>query len=58
MARKGRDLEQVIALLEKYLGHEGIQIKSPEYFQGRDSKSKREVDITLRSKVGSSNIHF
>lgn len=56
MARKGRDLEKLVALLEKHLGHEGIKITSPDYIEGRKSKSRREVDISLRSQIGSSDI--
>jgi hypothetical protein len=56
MARKGRDLEKLIALLEMHLGKEGIKVTSPDYIQGRKSKSWREVDISLRSQIGSSDI--
>ncbi|MFQ5794146.1 MAG: restriction endonuclease [Candidatus Bipolaricaulia bacterium] len=56
MTRKGRDLERLIALLEEHLGPEGIQVTSPDYIQGRESKSRREVDISLRSQIGSSEI--
>ena len=56
MARKGRDLEKLIALLEAHLGSEGIQVTSPDYIRGRESKSLREVDISLRGQAGFSDI--
>ena len=56
MARKGRDLEKLVALLEKHLGNEGIKVTSPDYIEGKKSKSPREVDISLRSQIGSSDI--
>jgi hypothetical protein len=52
--RKGRDLEVLVANLEKHLGDTGIQVTSPEYIVGRRSGSRREVDVALRAKIGSS----
>lgn len=56
MARKGRGLEKLVALLEEKLGPNGIQVTSPDFIEGKFSKSKREVDVSLRSRIGSSNI--
>ena len=56
MPRKGRDLEKLVALLEKNLGPKGVSVKSPDYIDGCKSKSKREVDVSLRSCIGSSEI--
>ncbi|HUI39919.1 MAG TPA: restriction endonuclease, partial [Methanothrix sp.] len=56
MVRKGRDLELLVAFLENHLGPLGIEIKSPDYIQDKDTSQLREVDISLRSKIGSSNI--
>ncbi len=56
MTRKGRDLEKLVALLEQNLGPQGIQITSPDYIRGKNSNSNREVDISLRSQFGSSDI--
>ena len=56
MPRKGRSLEKLVAFLEKTLGPQGIKVKSPDYIRGRISKSLREIDISLRSHIGSSEI--
>jgi hypothetical protein len=56
MPRKGRDLEKLVVLFEENLGPKGISVKSPDYIEGQKSKSKREVDISLRSTIGSSDI--
>jgi hypothetical protein len=56
MARKGRDLEKVISLLEGQLQQSGIQVKSPDFLPDRDTGTPREVDISLRGQIGSSDI--
>lgn len=56
MSRKGKDFEKLVALLEESLTPQGITVTSPEYFTGKQSLSRREVDITLRSTIGSSQI--
>lgn len=56
MPRKGRGLEKLVALLEENLGPKGIKVKSPDYIKGCKSKSAREVDVSLRSQIGSSDI--
>jgi Restriction endonuclease len=56
MVRKGRDLEILVANLEKHLSHTEIHVTSPEYILGRRSGSRREVDVALRAKIGSSNV--
>lgn len=32
------------------------EVRSPEFFVGRNSQSKREVDVTVRSKVGNTSV--
>lgn len=56
MPRKGRDLEKLIATLENLLGDTNIEVKSPDYIVGVISGSRREVDVSLRAKVGSSDV--
>jgi hypothetical protein len=56
MVRKGRDLEILVANLEKHLSHTEIHVTSPDYILGRRSGSRREVDVALRAKIGSSNV--
>jgi hypothetical protein len=56
MARRGRDLERLAAFLEKSLGPKGIQVTSSDFIGGKVSKSKREIDVSLRSRVGSTEV--
>src|SRR4051794_19530866 len=56
MPRRGRDLELLVAHLEKHLGNTGIQVTSPDYIVGWRSKSRREADVALRTKIGSSSV--
>ncbi len=56
MARKGRDLEKVVSLLEGELLQSGIQVKSPDFLPDKDTGTLREVDISLRGRLGSSDI--
>jgi len=53
MVRKGRDLEILVALLEDSLGPSGIEINSPDYIPDKDTGENREVDVSLRGKIGS-----
>jgi len=56
MRRLGRDFEKLVAMLEQQLGPQGVIIKSPDYFIGRESQKRRESDISLRHKIGSSEV--
>lgn len=56
MPRKGRDLERLVSILEKTLSKYQIKIKSPDYIEGINSGSNREIDISLRGKIGSANV--
>ncbi|MFZ2799665.1 MAG: restriction endonuclease [Syntrophorhabdus sp.] len=46
----------MVALLEEHLGPLGIEVRSPDYIPDKDTSQLREVDISLRSKIGSSDI--
>jgi hypothetical protein len=56
MPRAGRALEELVQLLERMLANTGVKIKSPEYVMGRLSRSRREIDVSLRSNVGSTKV--
>lgn len=56
MERKGRNLEEVVKLLEESLQKQNIEVKSPDYIHDKDTGQPREVDISLRGRIGSSNI--
>jgi restriction endonuclease len=56
MPRQGRALEQLVAELERVLGPTDVVIQSPEYIVGRNTGQRREVDVSLRTKIGSSDL--
>ncbi len=56
MPRGGRALELLVARLEAAASAGEAEVRSPEYFTGRNSQSRREVDVTVRSKVGSTTV--
>jgi len=57
VARKGRELEELVATLEKGLSGTGIKITSPDHIEDKTTKeTKREVDISLKGNVGSCEI--
>ena len=56
MPREGRTLEKLIASLEKLLTGTNVEIKSPDYIKGVNSESLREVDVSLRTQIGSIEI--
>lgn len=56
MARKGRDLEKLVAYLEECIAPKGFKIQSPEKIMGKNSGIYREVDVSLRGSVGTSEI--
>lgn len=53
---KGRALEELVARLEAAAAGGKAEVKSPEFFMGKHSLSKREVDVTVRSKVGNTPV--
>lgn len=53
---KGRALEELIARLEAAASGGQAEVMSPEFFVGRESGVKREVDVTVRSTVGSTTV--
>ena len=56
MPREGRALELLVARLEAAASAGEADVQSPEFFTGRNSESRREVDVTVRSKVGSTSV--
>ncbi len=56
MARKGRELEELIANFERLLGPKGISVTSPDFIPDKDTGELREVDISLRSQIGSAEL--
>ena len=56
MAKAGRDLEELVETLESLLAGTGVELRSPEFIQGKNSKTLREIDVTLRSRIGSTPV--
>jgi len=54
--RKGRDLEILVKNIESIISKDDVAVKSPDYIYGVVSKRNREVDVSLRSKIGSVEI--
>lgn len=55
MPRKGRLFEVLITHLQQFSADEGVEIQSPELFYDEDRNKIGEVDVTLRSKVGTAS---
>lgn len=56
MPRRGRDLEQLAAVLERHLAGTGAKITSPDFIPDKASGQLREVDVSIRSEVGSAPV--
>jgi hypothetical protein len=56
MVRQGRALEALIKRLEAVAARGGAEIESPAMVQGRNSESPREIDVAVRSRVGSTDV--
>ena len=56
MARKGRTTEKIVENLEKLFVGSGAIVTSPDFIFDSIAKIKREVDISVRSRIGSHEI--
>lgn len=56
MPRKGRDFEILVRCIESCLCPEGATVKSPDYLTDVTSGEQTEVDISIRSVIGSAEI--
>lgn len=54
--RQGRELELLVAKLEHVLGAGTIAVKSPEFIANRHNGRRIEVDVTLRTRIGSTDV--
>lgn len=53
MARKGRELEKLVAILEKGLNGKDIKVTSPDTIYDKVAEESREIDISLKGNMGS-----
>lgn len=56
MPRAGRSLELLVKALEQLLAQAPVEIRSPDYIIGKNTKIRREVDVSLRSQIGSVHV--
>jgi hypothetical protein len=54
--KAGRSLELLVQALEHLLAGAPVEIRSPDFIMGRNSGTSREVDVSLRSQVGSVSV--
>ena len=52
MSKPGRKLEKIVRDLEKFLGDSNLEVKSPDKLFDYASESYREVDISIKGKLG------
>ena len=48
MARQGRELETLVAVVEEALRPEGVHVQSPDYVEDSITGRQREVDVGSR----------
>jgi len=53
---KGREFEELVSRLEQALSAKNVIIKSPDHIPDLTSRSLREVDISIRGKIGVNDI--
>ena len=56
MSRRGRELERLVSILEGGFPSSDVVIKSPDHIEDKITGNKREVDVSIRGKMGSHNI--
>ncbi|MGD9706003.1 MAG: restriction endonuclease [Acidimicrobiia bacterium] len=56
MTKAGRELERVVAAIERTFSDTAMTVTSPEFVLGRNSRTRREVDVSLRGQLGSASI--
>jgi hypothetical protein len=54
--KPGRKLEQLVAKLETALAGTKVEVKSPDMLPDSDTGEMREVDVSLRVRVGSASL--
>src|SRR5690349_20691053 len=54
--KPGRALEMLTARIEGALSHAAVEVRSPDHIADRVSGGTREVDVAIRSTVGSAEL--
>lgn len=55
MTKPGKDLQDIVKRIESALG-EDCEVTSPDWLEDRTSGRKREVDLSIRQKVGGQSV--
>jgi hypothetical protein len=55
-AKAGRTLEILVARIEHAVSDSGVTVKSPDHLEDKISGGTREVDVSLRTTVGSADV--
>ena len=53
---QGEELEKLVAEFEEVFAGTNVEVRRRDYIRGKSSGSPREVDVTLRGKLGSSDM--
>lgn len=56
MSRKGREFEKLVETFERVLAPHNVTVKSPDSIEDLDTGSPREIDISIRGKIGSVDV--
>lgn len=56
MEKEWREFEKLIERIERQLGPKGAEVKSPDHIIDRITGQLREVDVSIRYKIGSTSI--
>jgi hypothetical protein len=56
VTRAGRRFELLISELERLLARTDVTVTSPDHIMGRNSRTLREVDVSVRGQFGSVNM--
>jgi hypothetical protein len=56
MPKQGRDLEQLVEELERLFAGTGLTVASPDYVVGQNSGDRREIDVSVRGRMGSFDV--
>lgn len=52
MPRQGREFEQIAEGFQRFFGSTNVDVRSPDYIEGRLSHQQREIDVSLRGEIG------
>lgn len=54
--REWREFERLVAAIAKFLGPKGAVVRSPDRLRDTDTGKLREVDVSIRFRVGTDEL--